>query len=68
VWHTSDDACVPVENAILLASALRGSAVPFALHVFQHGRHGLGLAEESSEVRAWTQLCAGWLGEIGFTK
>jgi acetyl esterase/lipase len=68
VWHTADDACVPVENALLLASALGRHAVPFALHVFQHGRHGLGLAEESPEVRAWTQLCARWLGGIDFAK
>jgi acetyl esterase/lipase len=68
IWHTSDDACVPVENALLLASALRRHAVPFAMHVFQHGSHGLGLAKESPDVAAWTQLCGRWLGEIGFVK
>jgi acetyl esterase/lipase len=68
VWHTSDDACVPVQNALLLASALGRHAVPFALHVFQHGQHGLGLAKESPEVGAWTQVCARWLEGIGFAK
>ena len=68
VWHTSDDSCVPVENALLLALALGRHAVPFTLHVFQHGQHGLGLAQESLEVDAWTQLCARWLKGIGFTK
>ncbi len=67
LWHTSDDACVPVENSLLLASALGRHNVPFSLHVFHHGRHGLGLGEESPDVAAWTQLCARWLGGIGFT-
>jgi acetyl esterase/lipase len=66
LWHTADDTAVPVENSLLFAQSLRQSAVPFALHVFPHGRHGLGLAENEPAVAAWTSLCAAWLTEIGF--
>jgi acetyl esterase/lipase len=66
LWHTSDDAGVPVENSLLFAAALRKHSVPFALHVFPKGQHGLGLAKEVPYVREWPKLCENWLGEIGF--
>ncbi|OXM85306.1 alpha/beta hydrolase [Paenibacillus rigui] len=66
LWHTADDASVPVENSILFASALSRNKVPFELHVFESGRHGLGLAEDLPEVRAWTDVCANWLKKQGF--
>ena len=66
IWHTSDDGAVPVANALSYATALAAHQVPFALHVFQHGHHGLGLASEEPTVAAWGPLCARWLAEIGF--
>src|SRR5690606_18484008 len=44
LWHTVEDTAVPVENSLMFAGALRKAGVPFALHVFEKGRHGLGLA------------------------
>lgn len=61
LWHTADDEAVPVENAILFASALSKNKVPFELHVYEKGRHGLGLAEEDPHVATWTSLCGTWL-------
>ena len=66
LWHTADDAAVPVENSLLFARALSQHKVPFALHVFPHGAHGLGLARNTTDVLAWTDLCARWLDGIGF--
>ena len=66
LWHTADDAGVPVEHSIDYALALRRHGVPFALHVFPHGRHGLGLAAEAPDVAKWTELCADWLRGLGF--
>ena len=65
IWHTADDAAVPVEHAYLLSQVLHAHDVRHALHVFQHGRHGLGLAEGTG-AEAWTALCALWIGENGF--
>lgn len=66
LWHTADDAAVPVENSLLFAGALRRAGVPFALHVYPHGRHGLGLATDDPVVGSWTTLCAAWLATQGF--
>ena len=62
-----DDPAVPVENSLLYVMALRKNKVPFALHIFPHGRHGLGLAANVPEARQWPALCAEWLKGLGFT-
>jgi acetyl esterase/lipase len=67
LWRTSDDGTVPAENSLLFALALKRSGVPMTIHSFQHGDHGLGLAQRNPSVSAWTSLCAQWLREIGFT-
>lgn len=65
LWHTSDDPAVPVENVLLYAGALSKNKVPFELHSFVSGQHGLGLATEHPEAYAWTALCARWLKRLG---
>ena len=67
IWHTADDGAVPVENSLSLAAAYARCGVPFELHVFPHGRHGLGLAQQEEPVVAqWTTLCRRWLRESGY--
>ncbi|WP_199620695.1 alpha/beta hydrolase [Paenibacillus alkalitolerans] len=66
LWHTADDGAVPVENSLMYASSLRRNGVPFELHIFPKGRHGLGLAEGDPHVSQWTELCEMWLKDIEF--
>ncbi len=66
IFHTADDAAVPVENALLYAAALRSHAIPFELHVYEQGRHGVGLATDDPILRTWTARCAAWLGTKKF--
>lgn len=66
LWHTADDAGVPVQNSLLFAEALSAHRVPYELHVYRSGRHGLGLAPEFPHIATWIDLCAQWLREIGF--
>lgn len=66
LWHTADDDRVPVENSLLYAAALRRCSVPFELHIFPNGRHGLGLAFDEPVAGQWRSLCARWLKEAGF--
>ena len=65
LWHTRDDGSVPVENSLLLASALAGHGIPFELHIWPHGVHGLALANEltaaSGEPSQLQPDCAAWL-------
>ncbi|CAA9300221.1 MAG: hypothetical protein AVDCRST_MAG77-5557 [uncultured Chloroflexi bacterium] len=68
LWHTAEDPGVPVENSLLFAGALARHSVPFALHVFPKGRHGLGLAPADPTVHQWTDLCARWLADTSFVE
>jgi len=71
LWHTCADAAVPVENALLLATALRQAKVPLELHIFPDGKHGLSLANKETmagdpeflnpHAAQWFDLCLNWL-------
>lgn len=64
LWHTADDESVPVaDHPLRLAAALAAVEAPVELHVFEHGVHGLGLAE-AHPAGAWTGLCARWLEQF----
>ncbi len=47
LWHTVEDESVPVENSMMYASALRRSGVPFEMHLFEQGRHGLSTCDDT---------------------
>jgi acetyl esterase/lipase len=71
LFHTWEDKAVKVENSIAFAEALRKAGVPFDLHIYQKGGHGMGLAG-TGPVRAegilhpWTNDCLYWLKAQGF--
>lgn len=65
LWHTSDDP-VKVDNSLAFASALARHGVPFDLHVYDEGVHGLGLAEGDERIGSWTTLCVSWLRKYGY--
>ncbi len=66
LWHTADDAGVPVANTLLMASALAARDVSFSCHIYPHGRHGLGLAEDRPDISNWLAECVYFLTELGF--
>lgn len=68
IWHTWEDQAVPVENSLQFAAALRKAGVPFDLHIYEKGRHGIGLASKPPFATAhpWAADCAFWLKERGF--
>lgn len=57
LWHTVEDASVPVEHSLMFAQALRRHGVPFELHLYERGAHGLGLLTELP----WADDCQRWL-------
>ena len=61
LWHTSDDAGVNVKNSLTFAASLRDHNIPFELHVFPHGPHGIGLAESYPDAKQWKTLAADWI-------
>lgn len=68
--HTTEDQGVPVANAMLFYTALVAHGVPVEMHIFERGRHGLGLGNEpgseNAEFAAWPGLCIAWMRVHGF--
>ncbi len=73
LFHTFCDNGVPVENVLLFSTALARSNVPFELHVFQDGAHGLALANHityatagslNQDVEQWLMLSVNWLWNL----
>lgn len=73
LWHTSDDTCVNVQNTLRMATALSEIGVKFEAHIFPHGSHGLGLANEITalndrmilpRVAEWIDLAFDWMKTI----
>jgi acetyl esterase/lipase len=67
LFHTSDDAGVPVENSVFFFLALRKAGVAAEMHLYQHGRHGVGLAQSDPVLATWTARLADWLKLRGLT-
>jgi len=63
LFHTADDAGVPVENSLRFAAAYAKNKIPFALHVYPHGRHGVGMALDNPALKSWTGLLVDWLSD-----
>lgn len=70
LWHTAADQAVPVENTLVYAQALAEHNVPFEVHIFPFGRHGLGnvkndpakiIPPEAIPNRQWLELARNWL-------
>ena len=64
LWHTYEDTGVVPQNSMLFAMALQKNKVPYELHVYEKGRHGIGLANG----HPWTEQCLRWLKLRGFVK
>lgn len=64
LWHTFEDKGVVAENSLMFAAALQNARVPYSLHIYEKGRHGIGLANG----HPWTHNCLFWLEEHGFVK
>ena len=75
IWHTAEDGCVPVMNSLLYAQALSKNKVPFELHIYPFGGHGLSTADihtidaendVTRHVSGWLYELKKWLKLMGF--
>jgi acetyl esterase/lipase len=73
LWHTQEDKTVPVINSILYAKALAENNVPFALHIYPFGPHGLATVdrltrdntpENVKQVHNWMADASRWLFDV----
>jgi acetyl esterase/lipase len=69
VWHTFEDNLVPVENSLLFTQALNKYKIPFELHIYPKGAHGLSLATEETRYFAdkgpLQRECQNWITMAG---
>lgn len=81
IWATYNDGVVPVRNSILVAEAYERAGVPFSVHIWGKGAHGISvanrtvygtengecpsLANASKSVGSWVDLSVEWLDEMG---
>jgi len=72
IWHTVNDTCVPAENSLLFAMSLSKHKIPYELHLFPDGVHGLANCNRTTasdlaayflntKCEEWIQLSIKWL-------
>lgn len=70
LWATAGDNLVPVQHTIRMAHALADKKIPFEMHIFEEGDHGLSLATQATsgskkdinqEVAKWVELADAWM-------
>lgn len=74
LWHTFPDKTVDVNNSLLFASALRENGVPFELHIYPEGPHGLSLCNKETwsnrenmlmpHAAGWIDLAINWIRDF----
>ena len=61
---------MPVQQTLIMAKALADQGIPFELHIFESGPHGLSVATQASagalseinrDAANWVELCGNWL-------
>lgn len=74
LWHGAQDDLIYPANSLKFATALSTHQVPFELHIFQGGGHGLGLAnsftsnhpwELQPQCEVWMDLAITWMRSQG---
>ena len=66
IWHTAEDELVPVESSLQLALALTAHSVPYSLHVFPRGPHGIAQGTGYPLAPQWIPLMGEFLSDLGF--
>lgn len=71
LFHTWEDPVCPVGNSLSFAQALGQHGIPFELHIFQYGQHGMAtgkplssngvLENTNADFSDWVRLCTNWL-------
>ena len=72
IWHTRSDSLVLADESMRFASNCFKENVPFELHVYSEGVHGLSLGTDMSDYRllhpvnvcSWISLCIDWFKYI----
>lgn len=75
MWHTASDGLVSVRNSVNFATELSKNEIPYELHIFENGGHGLSLCDDvtannddhiNPEVKVWFDMALTWLKKYSF--
>lgn len=64
IFFTQDDPAVPIQNGLMYYEALCAHHVPAEMHIYRHGRHGVGLAKDDPVLNTWPDLFLAWLKNL----
>ncbi len=74
VWHTFEDTAVPAENSLIFCMGLKKMGIPFELHIYEAGEHGLSLCDRETLDQAyqlqpdnenWLKMSVNWINRLG---
>ena len=72
LWHTAEDDGVFTQNSLRFATELANQRIPYELHVFENGPHGLSLCDETTaaipehlnpHAQVWFDMAISWLNK-----
>ena len=78
LWHNRYDRYVPAVNPLMIAAKMLELDLPFELHIFQGGEHGMSVCNslssyhegarklnaENPNVRMWVPMCVNWINKL----
>ncbi len=64
LFHTMEDAAVPVYNTFRMLEALRANNIPAEAFITPYGYHGVGLAQRMDGCKQWPALTLDWLRRL----
>ncbi|HAN20967.1 MAG: hypothetical protein A2Y15_03135 [Clostridiales bacterium GWF2_36_10] len=79
IWHTAEDDVVPVQNSLVFAQALSEYKIPYEMHIFPKGKHGISRANRETTpdwsngeynrpyVARWMEWSIKWLDNLLFS-
>lgn len=77
LWHTALDSLVACSNSVNYAERLHAFSIPYELHIFSQGEHGLSLADKTTarhdnqvikSVACWFDLMIDFISINGICK
>jgi len=66
LFHTYEDTAVPPQNSLVFYMAMKEKGVPGELHLYEKGRHGVGLAASIPGTKNWPKQLQDWLTVRGY--
>lgn len=78
IWHNRYDKYVPAINPVMIAAKMLELDLPFELHIFQGGGHGMSVCNnlssynekaktlngENHSVGMWVPMCVNWINSL----